>query len=149
MTTESLELQLKRAILEALRHQAYSPPNTPNCTVRDQFFTEAASHVMSRLKVEGWVMQPPKTKYRGEGHPATLEPSDMTVTDVEDDLHGSIRYGLLSYRYKPPRSRDPAQREQWLSFVADNVVKQVLMSGWVLVPVMQKLAPNLPHSTPG
>jgi hypothetical protein len=67
-----IDLQLKRAILDSLRQQAYLPPNTPNCTVRDQFFTEAASHVMDRLKAEGWVMLPPKTKYRGEGHPATL-----------------------------------------------------------------------------
>ena len=51
------------------------------------------------------------------------------------------------YRLKPPRSRDPAQRGQWLGRVAEAVVERILMSNWALTPVLQKLAPTPHHST--
>jgi hypothetical protein len=92
-------------------------------------------------------MEIPKTLFRNTNHPAASEPSDMTPAMIEEDLRFSICLGLKLYRLKPPRSRDPAQRKQWLGWVAEAVVERILMSNWALAPVLQKLAPTPRHST--
>jgi hypothetical protein len=147
MITDLLRQQLTACILDSLREQAYAPPSTLDNTVRDAFFTEAASIVLARIRAEGWTMEIPKTLFRDTDHPAASEPSDMTLAMIEEDLRFSICLGLKLYRLKPRRSRNPAQREQWLGWVAEAVVERILMSNWALTPVLQKLAPTRRHST--
>ena len=148
MRTNELEQQLKACIRDELRQQAYSPPRTPDTSITGAFYAEAADRLLERIKAEGWLIAPPRTRWREGTHPHGSEPSPMSPAEAEEALHGCLYTGLLLYRTKPPRSSDPAKIEHWRGQVAKSVVKGILRSNWELARTLQKLPPTPGHSTP-
>jgi hypothetical protein len=146
--TNDLQQQLTTCILNVLRQQSYSPPQTRDTSITDPFFDRSAAALVDALKAEGWAVRPAATIWRDMGQGGNLGVSNQTSADAEDDLRSCIRIALALFRYKPPRSRDPLAFAQYHETIAKHIVAKVLMSNWELVRTLQKIAPAPRHSTP-
>jgi hypothetical protein len=49
---------------------------------------------------------------------------------LEEDARYGVRFGLMAYKYKPPRSRRQHEWDHHHVSIAERVVRQLVMSGW-------------------
>jgi hypothetical protein len=69
-----------------------------------------------------------------------------TVADYdnpEDMLRSSIWFALQQSRYQPPKTHDATARDAYYGKVADKVLEQIKLSGWLIEPpqTLQKKPP--------
>jgi hypothetical protein len=120
---------------------------TPDTSITDAYYSEAAQKLLERIKADGWTIAPPRTRWAEGTHPHAAKPSGMSLGEAEESLRSCLYTGLMLYRFKPPRSRDPASIDDWRRRVAEKVVKDILQSNWALAWTLLKLPPAPPHST--
>jgi hypothetical protein len=148
MEMNELEWQLASAILNVLHERAYAPPPGRDPAIRDPYFAAAVQAIMERIKADGWLLVPPSTRWRDDPNGNDPEPSTTTPAELEEDLRLCIRFALMHYPHKPPRTRDFTATERYHSAIAAAVVKQILRSNWQLAPTLRKIPPAKLHSTP-
>jgi hypothetical protein len=148
MKSDSLKHPLTACIRDALREQAYSPPQTRDTSITDVFFERSAASIVGALKAAGWLVQPAVTVWRDIGQGGNLGVSNRMPADAEVDLRECIRIALALFRYKPPRGRDPLAFERYHQAIAEGIVQKIMMSNWALTLTLQEIAPVPRHSTP-
>jgi hypothetical protein len=69
-----------------------------------------------------------------------------TVADYDNPeymLRSSIWFALQQCRYQPPKTHDATARDAYYRRVADKVLEQIKLSGWLIEPpqTLQKKPP--------
>lgn len=120
--SEEAEQLLRETIENVLAVMAYRAPETPDTEASDRAYAHAAGSILVALQAEGW----------------RTDPEDNAALDL---LDYSLSHGLMAYRYKPPRERDPAGLRQYHRAVAASVMAQLTRSGWSIQPRTLRKAP--------
>lgn len=129
-----LNARLHATVAAALGAVAYRRPTSPNTVERDAAFDAATARICAEVTA-GWAVEP-----HADGSPA----------DALESLRSCIRYGVMSWRYAPPRSRQADELRRYHERIAEHVVSHLLRSAWLVEPpaTLRKKPPTLMHGTP-
>jgi hypothetical protein len=123
--TEELEKRLLAVIVATLTGLAWRAPSTADINEQHRAFDDIAAQLARALAADGWRVEPEEAA----GAP----------------LVSSLRYGVMSFRYKPPRG----PLASYHGAVGKSVKEHITRSGFSIEPgpILRKAPHRKPHST--